>query len=211
MRLRQLTYAILAFGLVLGLTAAAQAGSHGKKKKPELLTGASASMLANTCAGCHGTNGASQGPATPTIAGLSPEYFEEVMEGFKSGEIPSTIMGRIAKGYTKEEIKAMAEYFAKLPFVRAKGQKFDAKLAAKGKKLHDKYCEKCHADGGTKAEDDSGILAGQWQPYLQWTMADFIAGKREMTKKMRKKVKKLMEKEGEAGFQALMHYYASQQ
>ena len=31
--------------------------------------GASASMLADTCSGCHGTDGASVGPASPTIAG----------------------------------------------------------------------------------------------------------------------------------------------
>ncbi|MCG8122535.1 MAG: cytochrome c4, partial [Candidatus Thiodiazotropha taylori] len=36
-----------------------------------LLSGASASMLANTCAGCHGTNGASIGPASPSIGGIS--------------------------------------------------------------------------------------------------------------------------------------------
>ena len=35
----------------------------------------SASMLANTCAGCHGPKGNSHGPATPTISGISSEYF----------------------------------------------------------------------------------------------------------------------------------------
>ena len=32
---------------------------------------ATPSMLSNTCAGCHGEGGNSQGPATPGIAGLS--------------------------------------------------------------------------------------------------------------------------------------------
>jgi cytochrome c553 len=36
------------------------------------MTGASGEMLANTCAGCHGTNGISTGPATPTISGMAP-------------------------------------------------------------------------------------------------------------------------------------------
>ena len=48
--------------------------------------GASASMLSNTCAGCHGTNGNSVGPASPTIAGMDPVVFVETMEGFKSDE-----------------------------------------------------------------------------------------------------------------------------
>ena len=87
----------------------------------------SASMLANTCAGCHGTNGISVGPASPTIAGKSAEYLKEVMEAYKSGERHATIMDRIAKGYTEEEIALMAEYYAAMPFESAAGkQKFDS-------------------------------------------------------------------------------------
>ena len=200
-KIRRLTIAIAALGL-------AATGAAAEKK--ELISGASGQMLAVTCAGCHGPDGASGGPATPTIAGFNPEYFVEVMEGFASGEVPSTIMGRIAKGYTKEEFKKLADYYAKLPFVPAK-QKFDPALAKKGAKLHEKYCEKCHAEGGKKPEEDSGLLAGQWLPYLHFTMADFMSGKREMTKKMRKKVKKLLGKEGDKGIEALMNYWASQQ
>ena len=193
---------------------AAQSGFAADEKKdepkPEVMTGASAKMLADTWAGCHGPDGASGGPATPTIAGISTEYFVEVMNGFASGDVPSTIMGRIAKGYTEEEFKSMADVFAELPFVKAANQEFDEKLAKKGAKLHDKYCEKCHAEGGTSAEDDSGILAGQWTPYLRNTLKDFRDGSREMTKKMKKKVNKLMKKEGDKGFEALFNYYASQ-
>jgi len=169
----------------------------------------SASMLANTCAGCHGTGGVSNGPATPTIAGISEEYFKEIMEAYKSGDRRSTIMNRIAKGYSEEEIKLLAGYFSKKRFVPAKGQKSDPKLAKKGAKLHDKYCEKCHGDGGTSTEDDAGILAGQWKPYLQYTLSDFLSGKSEMPKKMRKKLKKLHSKKGDAGIEALLNYYAS--
>ncbi len=175
---------------------------------PALMTGASSDMLANTCAGCHGTYGASSGPATPSIGGISTEYFVETMQGYKSGEINSTIMGRIAKGYSDEEFAAMAEYFGKQKFVPAK-QTADAKMAKKGAKLHDKYCEKCHAEGGTSAEDDSGILAGQLVPYLRYTLADYTSGSREMSKKMKKKVNTLLKKEGDAGVDALMNFYAS--
>ena len=170
----------------------------------------SASMLGNTCAGCHGTNGNSNGPATPTIAGISSEYFIDTMMAYKSGERPSTIMTRIAKGYTDEEIKVMAEFFAKQKFDR-KPQMVDAKLAKQGEKLHDKYCEKCHEDGGRSTEDDAGILAGQWKPYLKYTLADFTNGDREMEDKMAKKLKQLHKSKGDAGIEQLLHYYASQQ
>lgn len=168
-----------------------------------------ASMLANTCAGCHGTDGASIGPATPTIAGLSTEYFIDMMEAYSSDEIPSTVMGRIAKGYTKEEIEQLAKHFAELPFVRL-DQNFDKAAAERGAKLHRKFCEKCHEDGGRLGEDDAGILAGQWTPYLRWSMDDYISDKREMTKKMRKKVTKMLEDHGDEGVEQLLHFYASQ-
>ena len=176
----------------------------------EGMTGASSSMLANTCAGCHGTNGVSSGPATPTISGLSKDYFKEMMEEYASGEYPSTIMGRIAKGYSEEEIAQMADHFAGLPFVAAK-QDFDKAVVDKGAKLHDKYCEKCHAEGGTSAEDDAGVLAGQWLLYTKWSLSDFVAGHRTAPKKMEKKLSAMMEKEGKDGLHALISYYASQQ
>lgn len=168
----------------------------------------SAAMLANSCAGCHGTNGSSVGPASPTIAGISVDYFIETMEAYKTGERPSTIMTRIAKGYTEEEIKLMANFFAQQPFVRQK-QSFDANIAKKGAKIHKKYCEKCHEEGGRSSEDDAGILAGQWEPYLRYTMDDFISGNREMTKKMKKKVDKMQDATDGKGVDQLMHYYSS--
>jgi len=106
MAYKTLTTAIMVAGLTAGAAFTASAAD-----KPKLMMGASASMLSNTCAGCHGTNGASQGPAAPTIAGLSKDYFVETMQGFASGEIPSTIMNRIAKCYTDAEFAEMAGFF----------------------------------------------------------------------------------------------------
>jgi len=165
-------------------------------------------MLAFTCAGCHGPNGVSQGPATPSIAGMSAEYFKESMAAYAMGDRPSTIMTRIAKGYTDEDIELMADYFAKQKFVSAP-QQADAKLSTKGKKLHDKYCEKCHTEGGSLAEDDAGILAGQWRPYLEYNLQDFTSGNREAPKKMAKKLDKLYKKHGQEGIDKLIEYYSS--
>ncbi len=184
-----MAYKYMKTALIGALAFSASSLAFAADEKP-VQTGASANMLANTCAGCHGTQGASAGPATPSIGGISPVYFEEVMQGFKKGEIKTTIMGRIAQGYSDEEIKAMADVFSKQPFVAAK-QPFDEGKAKLGAKLHDKYCEKCHADGGTSVEDDSGILSGQLVPYLKYTLIDYKAGDREMTKKMKKQVNKL--------------------
>jgi len=194
--------------LIAGLTFGASVALAGDPPPPTI-SGADAAMLSNTCAGCHGTDGASGGPAAPTIAGLSKEYFVEVMKGFKEGKVPATIMDRIAKGYDDGEFEKMAGFFAAKPFVKGK-QDFDKELAAKGAKLHDKYCEKCHAEGGQSAADDAGVLAGQWTPYVHIALEDFKAGTREAPKKMAKQMETMLSKEGEEGVKQLLNFYASQ-
>ena len=192
-------------GLVIVLS---QTTFAAKKAKPKTMSGASATMIANTCAGCHGTYGASNGPSIPTLVGMSATYVVETMEGYKSGDIPSTIMGRLAKGYTTEEFQQMGEYFAKQKYVEAEGQESDAAKAKKGAKIHKKYCEKCHSEEGTIADDDSGFLKGQWKAYLSAQMKDYHNKDRKASKKMAKKMKKMLNKEGSAGVEALVEFYS---
>ena len=194
--------AILTGALALGITSTVSASDV-----------ATASMLANTCNGCHGMNGNSVGPASPTIAQMEKVSFFDTMKGFQDDSIYSTIMGRIARGYTDEELQLMADHFAAQKFVPAK-QEFDAEAAKKGAKLHDKYCEKCHEEGGKPLEGEDAeyyLLAGQWVPYLNNTNADFLEGRREMPKKMKKKMDTLIKKEGKEGLAAITAFYASQQ
>lgn len=197
----QLKLACLSGALLLGLGSSAA-----------MAEGATAEMLANTCAGCHGTHGNSVGPASPTIAGMDPVVFADTMEAFKSGDTYSTIMGRIAKGYESEDFEKMGEYFKQQEYKPAK-QEFDASLADKGAKLHDKYCEKCHAEGGKVLpdEEDYNILAGQWVPYMKNAMTDFRDGNRDMPKKMKKKLDKMLKDKGDESLDALWAFYASQQ
>jgi cytochrome subunit of sulfide dehydrogenase len=218
------TLTLIAGALTLGTTLV---GTAADAPPPELVSGASAQMLAETCAGCHGTDGLSAGPASPTLAGMNAEYFAETMKDFREGKTYSTIMGRIAKGYSEKEVQLMAEYFEAKPFKPA-DQPFDAQLAEQGAKFHDKYCEKCHSEGGkiltggakskdadeddeeANEEEEYQILAGQWTPYLQYAMEDFHEGRRPIEKKMKAKLKDLMAKQGDAGLQALYSFYASE-
>lgn len=168
-----------------------------------------ATMLGNTCAGCHGTNGSSVGPATPNIAGMSKDTLIEAMKAYASGERKSTIMGRIAKGYSEAEFNAMADFFSKQT-LNVSAQETDAAKAKAGAKLHEEYCEKCHEDGGKKDEDGSSILAGQWMPYLHFSFEDFASGDREAPKKMKKKVEDMLGEHGKESVEQVIHFYASQ-
>jgi len=165
----------------------------------------SAAMLSNACAGCHGTHGASAGPSMPSLAGQSKTVIVDSMKEFKSGKRPSTIMGRLAKGYTDADFEAMGDFFAKQKPHRA-SQALDATKVAQGKALHEKHCKRCHIEEGKEGkEGNESILAGQWLKYLQIQNADYMSGKRPMEDKMAEKVKPLSANE----MDALAHFFAS--
>lgn len=67
--------------------------------------------LAAACANCHGTNGVSQ-PGMPSLAGQPRRYLEQQMQDFKAGKRPATVMHQIAKGYSDEQIGALAAYLS---------------------------------------------------------------------------------------------------
>ena len=174
---------------------------------------------AQGCMDCHGKDGASTETDVPIIGGISRQYLIDNMAAYREKSRPCpetryragdktrapTDMCRIAADLSPQDTEKVADYYAAKPFVRAK-QQTDAAKAAKGKQLHALHCEKCHADGGSSAEDDAGILAGQWMPYLRESMKEYNSGKRLMPEKMKPKVEKLSADD----YEALIQYYGSQ-
>jgi cytochrome subunit of sulfide dehydrogenase len=73
----------------------------------------SANYLVANCANCHGTDGNAQGAGSWPLAGKSKSYLIEQMAAFKAGTRQATIMHQISKGYSDDQIAAMAEYFSK--------------------------------------------------------------------------------------------------
>ncbi len=82
-------------------------------------------MTAQTCAGCHGTQGYIEDSAYVPLAGMSSDRFIQAMESFADGSRPSTLMGPLARAFTDEEIRAMANYFSSLPKERGQADKHD--------------------------------------------------------------------------------------
>ena len=89
-----------------GLALAAAAQAQTPAPHPQL-----ARNLAATCANCHGTNGNARGDMKQ-LAGVSADKIIALMADYKSGNQPATIMHQIAKGYTDDQIKLIAGYFA---------------------------------------------------------------------------------------------------
>ena len=73
-----------------------------------------ARSLAAGCASCHGTNGQARGDIKP-LAGVSAGKIVAMLADFKSGAQPATVMHQIAKGYSDEQIRLIANYMAAQP------------------------------------------------------------------------------------------------
>jgi cytochrome subunit of sulfide dehydrogenase len=69
--------------------------------------------VARNCYICHGTFGISPDPI-PDLMGMSEADIQQALLEFKSGQREATIMDRIAKGYSDEQIAAVAAYLAGL-------------------------------------------------------------------------------------------------
>jgi cytochrome subunit of sulfide dehydrogenase len=78
---------------------------------------AAAASLANAppgalaCSGCHASAASVETPV-PRLAGRDANVIVAAMQAFRAGQMPATVMDRIAKGFTDEEIKAIAAWYA---------------------------------------------------------------------------------------------------
>ena len=81
------------------------------------LTASNAAMAADapagaaSCSGCHAGSARVETPV-PRLAGRPAAEITDAMLGYKSGKQAGTIMDRIAKGFSDEEIRAIAAWYA---------------------------------------------------------------------------------------------------
>lgn len=179
-----------------------------------------AAIANDQCVMCHGRNGVSTEPTIPIIAQYSVKYMMESIGNFRKKTrtcaevtIPSgpkkgtkSDMCKVIANLSDADAEAVAKFFAAQKFVRAK-QPFDAAKAQKAVAVYKLRCEKCHEDNGSSPDEDNGILAGQWTPYLRDQLVGFRTGKRPIDDKMKQRLDKVTKEEEEL----LLHFFASQQ
>lgn len=63
---------------------------------------------ASSCSGCHDAR--IENSAIPPLNGRPATEIVTAMQAFRAGEREATVMGRIAKGFTDDEIRAIATW-----------------------------------------------------------------------------------------------------
>jgi len=66
---------------------------------------------ASSCQGCHPV-AASDGPVL-TLSTFTAEQIVTAMQAYRSGVRPATVMDRVAKGFSDEEVQTIAQWYAR--------------------------------------------------------------------------------------------------
>ena len=64
-----------------------------------------------SCSGCHAEHAGVDTPV-PRLIGRDSAQLQDAMRAYRAGRRPATVMDRIAKGFSDDEIKAIAAWFA---------------------------------------------------------------------------------------------------
>ena len=83
-------------------------GSMAARAADEMPAGAA------SCSGCHALSRTVDTPV-PRLIGRKADELTIAMREFKAGTRPATVMGRLAKGFSDDEIAALSAWFAGQP------------------------------------------------------------------------------------------------
>ena len=175
-------------------------GGSATATKSDPLQAAKAAAV--PCSGCHGDNGVSKTPGTPSLAGLDPKYLVAAMKAYKSGQRKSDVMGPMIAAVSDADVANLGLYYALQKPARAAPSKTGDANAGKAASA---ACAGCHGEKGVATAAGTPSLAGQDPEYLAAALAEYKSGERKD-----ETMKPLAESLDQAGMRNLAAYFASQ-
>jgi cytochrome c553 len=171
------------------------------------------------CASCHGARGEGN-PASnfPRIAGQGDGYLAKQLIAYADGSRVNPIMTPIAKAMNRQQIDAVALYYAALeaPSPSTAAAKAQDKMQARGRTLANigdesigvQSCANCHGPGGIGEPPNYPYLASQYSGYLTTTLGEFKNGTRKTDSSQVMNV--LAKRLSDDDVRAVSAYYAAQ-
>jgi cytochrome c553 len=139
---------------------------------------AAGKAVAAGCAGCHGEDGISQTPATPSLAGQPDEFIQWQLVYFRSGTRKNEVMQPIAEALSNEDIRNLGAYYSSLPPPKPEAAGAADALAQEGEKIAAQHrCKACHGDK-FEGKKVTARLASQREDVLLKALRDFKSGAR---------------------------------
>ena len=159
--------------ILLALAVVALLADCGQASAADVAAG---KALAEGCAGCHGADGVSQMPLTPSLAAQPDEFVQWQLVYFRSGTRKSEVMGPISEALSNEDIRNLGAFYASL--LPPKPEAISDAIAQAGEKLAAGHrCKSCHSDdyNGFRA---AARLSGQREDVMVKALRDFKSGTR---------------------------------
>ncbi len=134
---------------------------------------AAGKAAATPCAGCHGEQGVSAIPTTPSLAGQDAQYFVVALTAYKDGTRNNETMKGLATALDSSAIKNLAAYYA--------SQQPRAPNVRKPLTTQEwaERCDRCHGQNGNSANPRLPALAGQRVDYLTKVLHAYRTGARK--------------------------------
>ncbi len=125
------------------------------------------------CSACHGEQGVPIDKVTPIIWGQMEGYIYLQLRDFKSGARKNDLMQPVVADLTKDDLKALAAYFAAKPWPDLQQPSAPNDVAAAAVALNTSVgCTACHL-GEYQGDSTVPRLAGQQRAYMDKTIAEF--------------------------------------
>jgi cytochrome c553 len=188
--------------LIALCTAAALTAFGGRAGAADVAAG---KAVAEGCAPCHGADGVSQTPLTPSLAGQPDEFVQWQLVYYRSGARKNEVMQPISEALNNEEIRNLGAYYASLP-PPTPAVPPDA-LAQRGEELAAQHrCRSCHSEdyNGFRA---AARLSSQREDVLLKALRDYKSGQRVGSGVA--SMADVMFELSDADIQALSHYLAA--
>lgn len=165
----------VAFGLMLMLAALPSRGQEIAAPDAAAPDGPTAEILAKAtlCASCHGASGVPNLPIAPVLWGQQEGYIYLQLKDLKNKVRVNAAMNAIASTLSREDMFALAKYFASKPWPNLQQPEAPADVAKVALTANSSVgCTGCHL---ANYQGDSSVprLAGQKHDYLLSTMLAF--------------------------------------
>ena len=134
---------------------------------------AAGKTAATACAGCHGDNGVSGNPNTPSLAGQDADYTALALKEYKDGTRAEESMKGIASALDDKTMRNLAAYYA-----AQEPKPLNVRKPLSTAEWVDR-CDRCHGVNGNSQDPTIPVLAAQRSEWLENVLAAYRSGGRK--------------------------------
>lgn len=130
------------------------------------------------CFACHGENGQSTTPETPSLGAQTAPYLLIQLYLFRERQRAVEIMNEAAKGLTDDDLRTFSDSISQLPAPKPATGTADGARMERGAALVQKYrCNFCH-NADLSGRDNVPRIAAQREDYLVKTLREYKSNTR---------------------------------